>query len=127
MADRRPMRVIIESPYAGDRERNVAYARACMLDSLRRGEAPFGSHLLYTQVLRDEDAGERAAGMAAGFAWGEVAERVVAYVDYGLSPGMALGLELAKARGVPVEQRTLGTALPALLAEIEAQRESSGH
>ena len=31
--------VILESPYAGDIERNVAYARACLRDSLLRGEA----------------------------------------------------------------------------------------
>lgn len=47
--------VIVESPYAGDIERNVAYARACIADCLKRGEAPFASHLLYTQpgVLDD--------------------------------------------------------------------------
>ena len=41
--------VIIESPYAGDIEKNVAYARDCVRDSLMRGEAPYASHLLYTQ------------------------------------------------------------------------------
>jgi hypothetical protein len=41
--------VIIESPYAGEVEANVAYARACMRDSLGHGEAPIASHLLYTQ------------------------------------------------------------------------------
>ena len=48
--------VIVESPYAGDIEANVAYARACLGDCLSRGEAPFACHLLYTQpgVLRDE-------------------------------------------------------------------------
>ena len=54
-------RVIIESPYAGDVERNVRYARAAMADCLKRGEAPFASHLLYTQegVLDDDIPGER--------------------------------------------------------------------
>lgn len=52
-----PLRlVIVESPYAGDIEANVAYARRCLRDSLARGEAPIASHLLYTQegVLRDD-------------------------------------------------------------------------
>jgi hypothetical protein len=42
-------RVIIESPYSGDVETNVAYARAALRDCLSRGEAPLASHLLYTQ------------------------------------------------------------------------------
>ncbi len=48
-------RVILESPYAGDIERNIAYARAAVNDSLIHGEAPIASHLLYTQdgVLDD--------------------------------------------------------------------------
>ena len=38
--------VIIESPFAGDVDTNVKYARACMRDSLNRGESPCcaGSH-----------------------------------------------------------------------------------
>ena len=65
-------RVILESPYAGDVERNVAYARACLRDSLLRGEAPIASHLLYTQpgVLDDQIPEERQMGIDAGLAWG---------------------------------------------------------
>jgi len=44
-------RVIIESPYAGDIEVNLKYAKLCILDSLKRGEAPLASHLLYTQPV----------------------------------------------------------------------------
>jgi hypothetical protein len=37
----------------GDLRRNIRYAQLCVLDCLQRGEAPFASHLLYTQVLDD--------------------------------------------------------------------------
>jgi hypothetical protein len=47
--------VILESPYAGDVEANVAYARAAVRDSLMRGEAPIASHLLL--FGRDQQAG----------------------------------------------------------------------
>ena len=49
-------RVIIESPFAGDVDRNLRYARAAMRDCLLRGESPYASHLLYTQpgVLNDD-------------------------------------------------------------------------
>ena len=55
------------------------YARACVRDSLLRGEAPIASHLLYTQpgVLRDNVAGEREQGIAAVLAGEPVAEATV--------------------------------------------------
>jgi hypothetical protein len=102
-------RVIIESPYAGDIIRNEDYARSCMWDSLRRGEAPFASHLLYTQpgILRDEISSERERGIRAGFAWGEVSDAIVVYTDLGVSDGMKRGIEAAHAAGRPVEFRSL--------------------
>ena len=107
-----PKLVIVESPYAGDVEANVAYARACLADSLARGEAPFASHLLYTQpgVLDDTVPGERAQGIAAGLAWGERADATAVYVDRGITPGMAQGIERARAAGRPVSYRALGGA-----------------
>ena len=84
------VRVIIESPYAGDIERNLRYLRACMKDALARGEAPYASHALYTQpgVLDDNDAAERRLGIDAGFEWWLTAERIVFYTDLGWSNGM---------------------------------------
>lgn len=100
-------RVTIESPFAGDIEANLEYARACLRDSLERGEAPFASHLLYTQVLDDGDSVLRKRGMEAGFAYSAVADAIVVYVDRGVSPGMNEGIERARAFGVPVEFRSL--------------------
>lgn len=101
--------VIIESPFAGDVEANVAYARRCLRDSLDRGEAPIASHLLYTQpgVLDDGNAGERNAGIEAGLAWGRMAAATVVYADRGVSPGMGLGIARANTEGRPVEFRRL--------------------
>jgi hypothetical protein len=103
-ASARPI-VIIESPFAGDLERNARY-----LDSLRRGEAPFASHGLYTRpgVLRDADPAEREQGIRAGFAFRRVAARTVFYTDLGISEGMCQGFEDAKSIGHPVEYRKLG-------------------
>lgn len=104
---RKPL-VIIESPYSGDVARNTEYAGACLLDSLRRGEAPIASHLLHTQVLRDDVPAARAMGMEAGLAWYRVAEKCVVYEDFGMSRGMAEGMARARSHGVPVEFRRLG-------------------
>lgn len=102
-------RVVIESPYAGDVERNTRYARLCTHDSLLRGESPFASHLLYTQaeVLDDSIEEERNLGMEAGFAWGEAAELIAVYCDYGISQGMKSGIERAEKAGRPIEYRFL--------------------
>jgi len=103
------MRVIIESPYAGPTpdvvDDHVQYARAAMHDSLRRGEAPLASHLLYTQVLRDMFPEERRKGMEAGFAWTAVAELIAVYTDLGISEGMRAGIVRAEKLGIPVEHR----------------------
>ena len=101
--------VIIESPYAGDLDRNVAYARAAVADCLKRGEAPIASHLLYTQpgVLDDERPDDRKLGIEAGLAWGKAAEMTVVYSDFGLSSGMRIGIERARNEGRAVEYRTL--------------------
>lgn len=102
--------VIVESPYAGDIEGNVAYARACVRDALARGEAPFASHLLYTQpgILRDEVPAEREQGIAAALAWYRAADAAVVYTDRGISRGMEFGIATAKAAGKPIEFRSLG-------------------
>ncbi|MET3991653.1 hypothetical protein ABID65_003293 [Bradyrhizobium sp. S3.9.2] len=103
-------RVVLESPFAGDVEANIAYARACIRDSLLRGEAPIASHLLYTQpgILNDDDRNERAHGINAGHAWMyDAAQAVVVYVDRGISSGMAAGIKTAEFLGLPVERRSL--------------------
>lgn len=113
--------VILESPYAGDIEANVAYARECVRDSLARGEAPIASHLLYTQpgILRDEEPSERAWGIAAGLAWRKVAECSVFYTDRGWSSGMLAALHQALNVGADFELRALNgePQIPATLCE----------
>ncbi len=103
-------KVIIESPYAGDIERNIKYARACLKDSLNRGEAPLVSHLLYTQegVLDDTIKAERRQGIDAGLAWIEAADLHVFYIDYGMSKGMEYARGFAIGLGVKVEYRKIG-------------------
>lgn len=102
-------RVILESPYAGDVAANEAYARACVRDSLSRGEAPIASHLLYTQpgILDDLKPDERQWGIDAGLAWGGVADATVVYTDRGISRGMEYGIKRAAKEGRDVEFRTL--------------------
>ena len=111
--------VLLESPYKGndwsDVDENLHYARACMRDSLLRDEAPFVSHLLYTQegVLDDKAPEDRERGITAGLLWGERAQATVVYIDRGIGEGMKRGIKRARELGRPVEYRSLyGNPLP---------------
>lgn len=99
--------VIIESPFAGGVTRNVEYARRALLHSLRQGEAPAASHLLYPQVLDDLDAHDRARGLAAGLAWAPHAEAAIFYVDHGISPGMRAAWAYYLSIGLVIETRKI--------------------
>jgi hypothetical protein len=103
--------VVLESPYAGDVERNLRYLRAAMRLCLLNGEAPFASHAIYTQpgVLDDTIPAERELGIRAGFVVAEAlawagAPRLF-FVDEGESKGMAAGMKHARGIWQPTENR----------------------
>lgn len=101
------IRVIIESPFAGDVKKNQAYLKRCMMDSIARGEAPFSSHMMYTQVLNDLVLEDRQLGLAMCERWRLVADYTVVYTDLGISTGMQLGMLEAHKIGQRVIQRKL--------------------
>ena len=100
--------VIVESPYAGNVERNLRYLRACILHSLSEHEAPFASHGFYTLFLEDADPAQRRRGLRAGQAWGLKAGLIAVYDDLGITPGMKESMELYSRAGIPIEFRMLG-------------------
>lgn len=103
-------RVIVESPYAGEIDRNQMYARFCMNDAVMRyREAPYASHLLFTQefILDDDVPEERMLGIDAGLEWGKAADFTVVYVDLGLSSGIGYGVKSAIQAGRLTDFRQL--------------------
>jgi len=105
------MKVVIESPYAGDIDKNLNYARACMKDSLNRGEYPLASHLLYTQMLDDRIKEERELGMRAGLVWALKSDKAVFYADLGYSKGMLEAKKYYKKHNIDIEERFLWKSL----------------
>lgn len=103
--------VIIESPFFNknpkQQDYNVLYARECMKECLYNNEAPYLSHLLYTQILDDNILQERNFGIEAGFEFRKVIHTTIVYTDLGISSGMAWGIENAIKMGNTVEYRTL--------------------
>jgi len=118
-------KVIIESPYAGNFScgikwidkivnyfiilQNKRYARKCMHDCFSRSEAPYASHLLYTQpgILNDNNYIERKKGIEAGFVWRKGATVIAVYTDKGISKGMKQGIARALLEGRKIEYRKL--------------------
>lgn len=107
----------IESPFKGDNweltRRNVFYARLCVRDSLLRGEAPYASHLFFTQagILSDVIQEERDLGIAAGQTMGDKFDLRAVYEDFGISKGMQYGIERALKLGQPIEHRMLSRVM----------------
>lgn len=106
-------RVVVESPYGAKTEQevecNLEYARACIKDCFKRGEAALASHLLYTQpgILDDKVKEQRELGIRAGFTWNQLADKIVVYCDRGVSRGMREGIQFARKCNIPVEYRQI--------------------
>lgn len=100
--------VVVESPFAGDVEANLAFAHRAIGDCLDRGESPIASHVTLTTALRDAVPEERERGIEAGLAWLRVATLSAIYIDRGVSSGMRRGFVRALSLGVRVEVRALG-------------------
>ena len=112
------MRSIIESPFAGDVERNRLYAQLSMRIALsEHNESPLAFHTIYTQCLSDADPAHRKMGIERSFPWYEVADKVVYMIDRGISTGMHDGFITAKEKGKEVEFRTASTS-PEIIAEV---------
>ena len=123
---------IIESPFSAPSHdaivRNVRYAMLAVRDSLSRGEAPYASHLFFTQMLDDNIPEERALGIDAGLSVGRHAALTAIYTDFGLSRGMEYGITAAKEIRRPVVERKLfGAALSTIELEELVHNESLRH
>jgi len=101
--------VAVESPYAGDVERNLRYLRACLRDCLHRRETPLAAHGLLTQpgVVQDDNPAEQQLATEAGAVWTQYAQATVVYTDLGLTPAMKQAIARAEHEGRPVEYRRL--------------------
>lgn len=105
--DKPKPRVMIESPFAGDIARNVAYAREAVRHSLALGEAPFAMHLFYPQILNDDVPAERILGISCGLAWLAKADLVAFYINRGTSPGMIEAHSFCRDHSIPTDFRSI--------------------
>lgn len=104
-----PRLACIESPFAGDVERNVMYADCALLHAINMGDVPFAGHLLYTRVLDDRDPKQRELGIACHVAMLRACHVVLVYADLGISRGMQAAIDRADGWHIPIEYRYLGS------------------
>lgn len=117
--------VVVESPLRGDYEANIAYARKCLGDCLKKGEAPFASHLLYPGTLDGTVPDQRMLGMTAGWAIAEKMNYTVVYLDRGVTQGMILGMQRSRTDDRPVVFRMFGDLAEAVDVSWERAKDVS--
>ena len=99
------MLVYVCSPYRGDTERNVAYAKELTREVLEHGYTPITPHLYLTQALDDEIPKEWELGLLAGQELLKHCEYILIGWRYGISEGMQQ--EIVIAREVGLKELTL--------------------
>lgn len=95
--------VYIASPYAGDVEANVLFAKDACRYAIQQGSAPVAVHLLYPQLLDDRIPEEREAGLRMGLRVLEACDELWLCGEH-ISAGMQKELEAAEGWGIPVRR-----------------------
>lgn len=93
-ADKNRRKVYIASKYAGDVVTNTRNAVAYCRQVIAEGYMPVASHLLYPQMLDDNNPAERELGLLFGLALLRMCDEV--WVFGPVSSGMAQEIEEAK-------------------------------
>lgn len=95
--------VFICSPFAGDIEGNTLRATRYMRFAVASGAIPFAPHLLYPQVLDENDPSERELGLFFGMVWLGKCEELWVFGRH-ISNGMSREIAKAKKRGIPIRR-----------------------
>ena len=93
-ADKNRRKIYVASKYAGDVERNTAFAVNCCRCVIDKGYMPIASHLLYPQMLDDNNPDEREMGLMFGLALLAVCDEVWVFGE--VSAGVAREVAEAK-------------------------------
>lgn len=93
-ADKNRRKVYVASKFAGDMAANVTAAITYCRRVIDEGYMPVASHLLYPQILNDNNPAERELGLLFGLALLRMCDEV--WVFGTVSPGVAQEIEEAK-------------------------------
>ena len=93
--------VYICSPYRGETERNITYARDLVRYVLQYG-VPICPHLYLPQVLDDSNPAEREQALHIGLELLSCCDMLLVGTRYGISEGMQAEIDRAEALGMSV-------------------------
>lgn len=103
-AAHRPL-VFICSPFAGDMEGNTKRAREYSRFAVSKDCIPIAPHLLFPQFLEETDPAGRELGISFGLVLQSMCREMWVFGDT-VSKGMAVEIEKAKERGIPIRYFT---------------------
>ena len=97
-------RIFICSPFRGSKRLLYErYARELCKYVLDEGHAPFAPHLLYPQMLDDENKVERSLGIRAGLLFMQTCQELWFGSAWGISEGMKFEIaQAANFLGIPI-------------------------
>lgn len=95
--------VYICSPYAGDVQNNVEFAKAACRYAMKQNYTPVAVHLLYPQFLDDNDPVQRATGLSMGHRVLEACDELW-LCGSRISTGMAMELKEVQKLGISVRE-----------------------
>ena len=102
--------IYVASPYAGDVERNVEYAKQACRTVMESGHAFFAPHLLYPAVLNDTIPEERQAGIEMGLTLLHRCDELWAFGPC-VSSGMQAEIAEAERLRIPVRRMDVSEEL----------------
>lgn len=94
-------RIYVASPYSGDIERNTEYAKNACRFVIKQGYAFFCPHLLYPNILQENNPKERQLGLDMGLAMMESCDELWVFGKH-ISKGMAMEMKRAKEINMPI-------------------------
>lgn len=98
-------KIYVASKYAGDVAANVKTAIKCCRYVINQGYMPVASHLLYPQILNDNNPRERELGLKFGLALLSTCDEVWVFMSGGvISKGMEQEIAVAKRLGKSVRK-----------------------
>ena len=92
--------IYICSPYAGEVESNVEKAKEYCKYVIKEGNAPLAVHLLYPQILNDDNQQEREMGLMFGLKLLSVCDEIWIFGGR-ISEGMRTEIQAAKKMKIP--------------------------
>ena len=95
--------IYVASPYKGNIEKNIEYAKEACRYVLNQGNAFFCPHLLYPQILDDNNPEERRLGINIGKEFLAKCDELWAFGGH-ISHGMFEEIEFARKIGIPVKR-----------------------